>query len=75
MFLKTISRFNLSPSNIIMEITESIFIDNYDLVMKNMLALTQAGVKFYLDDFGTGYSNLTNVILTILVQAIQILQT
>ena len=60
--LNTISRFNLSPSNIIMEITESIFIDNYDLVMKNMLALTQAGVKFYLDDFGTGYSNLTNVI-------------
>ncbi|MBR4179294.1 MAG: EAL domain-containing protein, partial [Treponema sp.] len=60
--LNTISRFSLSPSNIIMEITESIFIDNYDLVMKNMLALTQAGVKFYLDDFGTGYSNLTNVI-------------
>ena len=60
--LGTINRFSLSPSNIIMEITESIFIDNYDLVMKNMLALTQAGVKFYLDDFGTGYSNLTNVI-------------
>ena len=60
--LNTINRFSLSPSNIIMEITESIFIDNYDLVMKNMLALTQAGVKFYLDDFGTGYSNLTNVI-------------
>ena len=60
--LNTISRFSLSPSNIIMEITESIFIDNYDLVMKNMMALTQAGVKFYLDDFGTGYSNLTNVI-------------
>lgn len=60
--LDTINRFSLSPSNIIMEITESIFIDNYDLVMKNMLALTQAGVKFYLDDFGTGYSNLTNVI-------------
>ena len=60
--LATIDRFSLSPSNIIMEITESIFIDNYDLVMKNMLALTQAGVKFYLDDFGTGYSNLTNVI-------------
>ncbi len=60
--LNTISRFNLSPSNIIMEITESIFIDNYELVMTNMLALARAGVKFYLDDFGTGYSNLTNVI-------------
>ncbi len=60
--LKTIRRFNLSPSNIIMEITESIFIDNYELVMKHMMELAQAGVKFYLDDFGTGYSNLTNVI-------------
>lgn len=60
--LGTIRRFELSPSNIIMEITESIFIDNYELVMKNMLELAKAGVKFYLDDFGTGYSNLTNVI-------------
>jgi EAL domain-containing protein (putative c-di-GMP-specific phosphodiesterase class I) len=60
--LKTIERFNLSPSNIIMEITESIFIDNYELVMKHMMELARAGVKFYLDDFGTGYSNLTNVI-------------
>ena len=60
--LDTIKRFSLSPSNIIMEITESIFIDNYELVKKHMLELAQAGVKFYLDDFGTGYSNLTNVI-------------
>ena len=60
--LSTIQRFSLSPSNIVMEITESIFIDNYDLVMKHMMELAQAGVKFYLDDFGTGYSNLTNVI-------------
>ena len=60
--LSTIERFSLSPSNIIMEITESIFIDNYELVMKHMMELARAGVKFYLDDFGTGYSNLTNVI-------------
>ena len=60
--LDTIHRFSLSPSNIIMEITESIFIDNYELVKKHMIELAQAGVKFYLDDFGTGYSNLTNVI-------------
>ena len=60
--LSTIECFGLSPSNIIMEITESIFIDNYELVMKHMMELAKAGVKFYLDDFGTGYSNLTNVI-------------
>lgn len=60
--LSTIQRFNLSPSNIIMEITESIFIDNYELVLNNMQSLAKTGVKFYLDDFGTGYSNLANVI-------------
>ena len=45
-----------------MEITESIFIENFELVRKNMTELANAGVKFYLDDFGTGYSNLANVI-------------
>ena len=44
--LNTISRFSLLPSNIIMEITESIFIDNYELVMRNMLALARAGVDY-----------------------------
>ena len=60
--LGTIARFGLSPSNIIMEITESIFIENFELVLNNMKKLAEAGIKFYLDDFGTGYSNLSNVI-------------
>lgn len=60
--LNTITRFGLNPSNIIMEITESIFIDNYDLVAHNMQQLANAGIKFYLDDFGNGYSNLANVV-------------
>lgn len=60
--LETIDRFGLKPSNIIMEITESIFIENFELVRENMTQLANAGIKFYLDDFGTGYSNLSNVI-------------
>lgn len=60
--LNTIKRFNLEPQNIIMEITESIFIDDFDIVYKNMNELATAGVQFYLDDFGTGYSNLSNVV-------------
>ncbi len=60
--LETIERFGLKPSNIIMEITESIFIENFELVCGNMTQLANAGIKFYLDDFGTGYSNLSNVI-------------
>lgn len=60
--LETIKRFELNPSNIIMEVTESTFIDNFEVVSNNMKRLSNAGVKFYLDDFGTGYSNLANVI-------------
>ena len=60
--LDTIKRFELNPSNIIMEVTESTFIDNFELVSDNMRRLSNAGIKFYLDDFGTGYSNLANVV-------------
>ncbi|MCR4742685.1 MAG: EAL domain-containing protein [Treponema sp.] len=60
--LKTISNFGLTPSSIIIEITESLFIENYALVRDNMIALAKAGVRFYLDDFGTGYSNLSSVL-------------
>jgi len=60
--LSTINEYELNPSSIIMEITESIFIENSSLVNENMKRLSNAGVRFYLDDFGTGYSNLANVI-------------
>ena len=60
--MNTIERFNLAPSNIIIELTESVFIENFEPIFKNITELSQKGVKFYLDDFGTGYSNLANVI-------------
>ena len=60
--LSVIQKYNLSTSNIIIEITESVFIDNFNDIFKNINALVKAGIKFYLDDFGTGYSNLANVI-------------
>lgn len=60
--INAIEKFNLNPASIIMEITESLFIDNYELVSHHMNELSKYGVRFYLDDFGTGYSNLANVI-------------
>ena len=60
--LSTIKKFGIKPQNIIMEITESIFIDNYEVVLRNMKSLSKEGIRFYLDDFGTGYSNLANVV-------------
>ncbi len=60
--LGTINKYGISTSNIIMEITESIFIDDFDLIRKHMMELSEKGITFYLDDFGTGFSNFANVI-------------
>ena len=58
----TIEKFNIKPENIIIEITESIFIDDFEVVSDNIRQLHDFGVQFYLDDFGTGYSNFANVV-------------
>lgn len=60
--LTTINKYGISPKNIIMEITESIFIEDFENIREKMIQLAKAGIEFYLDDFGTGYSNFANVI-------------
>ncbi len=47
---------------IMIEITESIFIADYQRIIKQMYGLRDLGLGFYLDDFGTGYSNILHVI-------------
>ena len=60
--VKLLEKYNVSPDKIIIELTESIIIDDYEVVWKRMNELTKTGIKFYLDDFGTGYSNFANVL-------------
>ena len=48
----------LDPRHINLEITESMAIQNTDLLINNMEKLRSIGVTFSLDDFGTGFSNL-----------------
>ena len=59
---KGIIRTAAQLNSAIIEITESVFIENFELINSNIEKLANAGIKFYLDDFGTGYSNLTTVI-------------
>ncbi|WP_197491590.1 bifunctional diguanylate cyclase/phosphodiesterase [Bacillus sp. SJS] len=40
------------------EITESVVIDHFDLVLKQLRTLKEAGIAIALDDFGTGFSSL-----------------
>ena len=57
-----IEKYGIEPKNIIIEITESILIDDFELVREKMEEFVKAGIVFYLDDFGTGFSNFANVI-------------
>ncbi|MDE7291740.1 MAG: EAL domain-containing protein [Treponemataceae bacterium] len=60
--LSTIERFGIEPRRIAIEITESVFMKDSDLIRRNMLRILGEGMKFSLDDFGAGYSNFANVI-------------
>ncbi len=48
----------LTPDQLILEITESVFMDKVSVQQANVLSLHQQGVKLAIDDFGTGYSAL-----------------
>jgi diguanylate cyclase (GGDEF)-like protein len=49
----------LKPEHLRVELTERALLENTDIVLTNMKALKQLGVKILLDDFGTGYSSLS----------------
>jgi diguanylate cyclase (GGDEF)-like protein len=48
----------VSPSRLLLEITEGVLIDNPDEMVKRIKDLHELGVRVALDDFGSGYSNL-----------------
>lgn len=56
---QSIKTHNLRPEHLELEITESIFMDDNDVIMKQVNELKELGVKLALDDFGTGYSSLS----------------
>lgn len=48
----------LAPERLILELTESVFIDDQDEVAPVFSALAACGLRLAIDDFGTGYSSL-----------------
>jgi EAL domain-containing protein (putative c-di-GMP-specific phosphodiesterase class I) len=43
---------------LILELTESVFMQDTDATMERLIGLKKLGVKLAIDDFGTGYSSL-----------------
>lgn len=54
-----LEKVGISPNHLRIELTERALLNNNDVVLENMKALKDLGVKILLDDFGTGYSSLS----------------
>ena len=57
--ISCIRKYDLNPENIELEITESVFIENFTEVTERLEILREYGIHVSLDDFGTGYSSLS----------------
>ena len=68
---EAIAEFQISTANIELELTESVAIDNIELIDQKLSAVRAAGIAISIDDFGTGYSSL-NIIRQLNVDRLKI---
>jgi diguanylate cyclase (GGDEF)-like protein/PAS domain S-box-containing protein len=57
--LGTLVRTGANPINLRLEVTESMFVEHFEEIIRKMTELKGYGVKFSIDDFGTGFSSLS----------------
>lgn len=57
--IRLLDRTGLSPSRLVVEVTEGALLDNPERVRNTLERLRARGVGAALDDFGTGYSSLS----------------
>ena len=56
--LKYSEKHDVIPEKIVLEVTETFLMDNYDVVIQKLNILKREGFHIHLDDFGTGHSSL-----------------
>lgn len=54
-----IKEMQINPQNICIELTETIFISDFDKTNKVIGKIRETGIHVAIDDFGTGYSSLS----------------
>jgi len=51
--------YDVQGESIVLEITESLFMEDKESVLSTMNQLREIGIRFAIDDFGTGYSSFS----------------
>jgi diguanylate cyclase (GGDEF)-like protein/PAS domain S-box-containing protein len=54
-----LDRSHFNAANLILEITESVLINDPDTIAARLRSLKELGIRLAIDDFGTGYSSLS----------------
>ncbi len=56
---QTLISSGVEPSSVVLEITESVLMQQTDAVLERLQEIKALGVRLAIDDFGTGYSSLS----------------
>lgn len=56
---KILNKYEIPPEFLEIELTESIFIDQAELIIEKLNQLKKLGIQIAIDDFGKGYSALS----------------
>ena len=70
-FAELTSRYEIDPALLAIEITESAYAEDYNLIRQVVIDLRNAGFTVFMDDFGSGYSSL-NMLKDVNVDVIKI---
>lgn len=57
--LATLERYDVSPSSLELEITETTVVKDFERITEKLRILKNHGIQAALDDFGTGYSSFS----------------
>ena len=57
--IQKVKALQIDPQLLVMELTESVLMENVDILVKQLQELDGYGIKIEIDDFGTGYSSLS----------------
>lgn len=58
LIFEILDKYEIDSSLIEIEITETLYIENKDILLKAIEKLHERGIKLSIDDFGSGYSSL-----------------